>query len=100
MKFFDNLIGWTLNRNRVYSSIPLTLMVLCWHGRQIVNQSEEKAFKLYLEPKKILKEDAFNLRKFCTIDCQLQSKIYTVEETSSTDKDSLMLPQSQKCSQR
>ena len=44
VKFFDNLIGWTLamqnwNRNRVYSSITPMLATLHWHQHHIVNQA-------------------------------------------------------------
>ena len=44
IKFFDNLIGWTLatqhwNRNRVSSTITPTLMTLRWHEHHIVNQT-------------------------------------------------------------
>ena len=44
------------------------------------------AFQLYSDAKRILGEGAFNLRKFCTNNSQLQNKIDMVEEALSTEK--------------
>ena len=53
------------------------------------DHDQESAFQLYTEAKRIMGEGSFNLRKFCTNNCQLQDKIDVAEQISSMKQKSL-----------
>ena len=53
------------------------------------DHDQGSAFQLYTEAKRVMGEGSFNLRKFCTNNCQLQDEIDAAEQSSSMKQESL-----------